>query len=400
MKDEIKRIMTLVKDGKLSPEDAAELIDAFSSDGTEEPRHETAEPPPFEPENQAKNGSKDPFRSFVDFIEGIGKEVSDRVEWQQVSDHIRKGAEKGVEGIKSGVEQIKQGRVNFGWFNATEIKETTMPLTIDNKTLRVDNPSGDIKVTSGHAEASVSARAYVRGANLEDAKAKAANYTLVIEESDHQVLIKQPDISGLSVDIVVQLIGPVAVDLKTEAGDIFVRDTQLGCKASTNSGDIQVHGLAGAIEISTQNGDIHAESCTGPFITVESRNGDLSLMSVEGNVSVRTVRGDISAKLCSGSPYSIDSVSGDLVVEFCQPVVGAANIRTVNGSAEVMVPDGCDCRVALATLHGKVTNSVTLTDEAQMDQRVTGRLGEGTGSLDISAVDGDISLKLRDATLG
>ena len=29
MKDDIRRIMQLVKDGKLSPEDAAELVEAF-----------------------------------------------------------------------------------------------------------------------------------------------------------------------------------------------------------------------------------------------------------------------------------------------------------------------------------------------------------------------------------
>ncbi|MFM9874093.1 MAG: SHOCT-like domain-containing protein, partial [Fimbriimonadaceae bacterium] len=36
MKDEVRRIMQLVKDGKLSPEDAAELIEAFQ-DAPDEP---------------------------------------------------------------------------------------------------------------------------------------------------------------------------------------------------------------------------------------------------------------------------------------------------------------------------------------------------------------------------
>jgi len=36
VKEEIRRIMQLVKDGKLSPEDATELIEAFEDSGTPE----------------------------------------------------------------------------------------------------------------------------------------------------------------------------------------------------------------------------------------------------------------------------------------------------------------------------------------------------------------------------
>jgi len=75
MKEEITRIMRLVQEGKLSPEDAAELIDAFTASEAreeEEPVHvgaaasEGAEggPPPPPP-----GAVKDPFRHFVDFME-------------------------------------------------------------------------------------------------------------------------------------------------------------------------------------------------------------------------------------------------------------------------------------------------------------------------------------------
>jgi hypothetical protein len=53
--------------------------------------------------------------------------------------------------------------------------------------------------------------------------------------------------------------------------------------------------------------------------------------------------------------------------------------------------------VSLSTLRGTVTSSVALDDEARGDQRVTGKLGDGAGTLDVSGINGDINLKLRDS---
>jgi hypothetical protein len=394
-----------VQEGKLSPEDAAELIDAFNSaEPAEEEPAAAATPPPPPPGTPGADGqtpsdaSKDPFKSFVDFVEGIGKEVSQSVNWHEVARQVRTGAEKGVESIKQGVEQVKSGKVNFGWFSAQETKELTLPLTTtEGKTLRVENPCGSVRVSGGATEGSVSAKARVRGSDPDDARAKAEAYTLIIEESEHQVVIRQPDVGGLHVDLVIALAGKMPVEIRTNSGDVRVLDTGDACRVSSNSGDVSLRGLSGVCEVTMQNGDLSVEECDTPSLSIENKSGDILLKAVRGNVNARTSSGDVSAVACAAKTFAIESVSGDVNVDISEPVTGTVNIRTVNGDAVLSVPDLCDCRVSLSTLRGDVHCGVALEDEAKMEQRITGRLGQGTGRVDVSAINGDISLRLRDS---
>jgi hypothetical protein len=80
-----------------------------------------------------------------------------------------------------------------------------------------------------------------------------------------------------------------------------------------------------------------------------------------------------------------------------EPVMGAMNVRTVSGDARVFVPDGSDCHVMLSTLRGSVSSTLELADLNQESLTITGKLGQGSGSIDISAVNGDVHLGLVDS---
>jgi DUF4097 and DUF4098 domain-containing protein YvlB len=97
-----------------------------------------------------------------------------------------------------------------------------------------------------------------------------------------------------------------------------------------------------------------------------------------------------------GKVIAIESVSGDVTADIDVPITGSVNIRTVSGDAMIGLCDGSDARVSLSTLRGVVTCAVELEDEAKADQRITGRLGAGSGALDVSAVTGNITVEIRD----
>ncbi|MDR3689045.1 MAG: DUF4097 family beta strand repeat-containing protein [Fimbriimonas sp.] len=403
MREEVQRISKLVADGKLSPEDAAALIDAFyESDRYDENEAKSAEPPPpppppSEPEGKKPN-SKDPFRTIIESIEKMTKEGIESVDWGEVSKQAKQSAKKGFEQLKTGLEEISKGKVNIGWLLTHEERDITLPLTVPvGKTLKIDNAVGDIKVVGGFEVGSVTAHVTFRGATIEEARAKADTFTLVIEESDHIVEIRQPDVNGISVDLEIQLPGHANVDIKADSGDIQVVDTKGGCRLDGRSGNITLRGLDGIVEVSTSSGNISIEDSAGASVTMENKSGNIRAVRTKGNLKARTASGDITVTSSSGKVVSIETVSGNVTVDLEEAISGTLNVRTVNGNAMIGVPDGNDCRVSLSTLRGNVHSSIALEDEARAESRVTGKLGAGAGTLDVSAVTGNITLELRDS---
>lgn len=390
MRDEVRRINKLVAEGKLTPEDAADLIDAFYASEREE--QDTG---PTPPPNEAGDSHRDPFKALIDQIEKLTKEGRDSVDWQEFSKHARDGARKGIEFLKSGIDDLSKGKVNL--FGNHETKEVNLPLTVaEGKLLKVENLCGDVRIVGGSPSGTATAKARFRGANLEDARKKAAEYTLIIEESEHQVLIRQPDVSGLEVDLDLQIAGHANVEIRSQRGDVDVKDTGMGCRVTGRSGDISLTGLNGAVEISSESGDIKVKRCDGSGLGIENKSGNISIESATSNVNVRSSSGDITLDQVSGKVVAVEAVSGDVKVDLTQPVTGSVSIRTVSGDASVAIADGSDCRVSLSALRGDVSCEVELSDEAKTQRQLTGKLGSGAGTLDVSAVTGNVSLMLRD----
>lgn len=402
MREEVQRISKLVADGKLSPEDAAALIDAFyESDRVDGEEPQSAVPPPPPPPSEStgkKSSAKDPFRTLIESIEKMTKEGIETVDWSEVSKQAKQSAKKGFEHLKSGIEEISKGKVNIGWLLTHEEREVTLPLAIPaGKTLKIENASGNVKVVGGFEVGSVTASATFRGATIEEARAKAEAFTLIIEESDHTVEIRQADLNGISVDVEVQLPGHGNVDIKAESGDIQMVDTKGGCRIEGRSGNVTLRGLDGIVEIATSSGNISVEDTTGASVTIDNKSGNIRAVRTKGILKARTASGDIAVTSSSGKVISIETASGNVTVDLEDAISGTLNVRTVNGNALIAVPDGSDCRVSLSTLRGNVHSGLPLEDEARADSRITGRLGSGTGTLDVSAVTGNITLELRNS---
>ncbi len=415
MKEEIARINKLVAEGKLSPEDAADLIDAFYNSEHEENVHAGAStatsnggaaqtsPPSGEAQHDDKSYSteskpRDPFRAIIDTVERLGKEVTENVDWKEVTNSARTNAKKGLDALKSGLEEVSKGKFNVNWLFSTTTREIRLPLTIkEGQVLKVENGSGHVTILPDSVESYVIAKAKVRGATQEDAKAKADAYTLVVESTEHSVEIRQPHVTGLDVDLEVFVAATPAVEVKSEAGNVTVRDTKNSCRITSTDGKLELAGLDGPIEVQAYSGDVVVERSNASNVLVENKAGNITVDHVTGNMNLRSASGNISIAQSSGKTIAVEAVSGNISIDVTEPVVGSMNIRTVNGNASISIPDGSDARVAVTTLRGFAETSIELQDRAQNDQRITGRLGDGNGTIDISAVTGNVSLNLRNS---
>lgn len=387
----------MVQEGKISADDAAELIEAFDEADAQEPEAVGVSSGAGSASSGAKReptAGKDPFSAFMDTMEKFGRETAKSIDWKEISRQLRESTQQGIDALKHGLDQVNSGR-GFAWGGATEVREISLPLTVpDGKLLRVENQAGDIRISSGADLGNVTARAEFRGVTSEETKQRAAAYTLLIEESESVVLVRQPDIPNVTVDLVISLPNSVNVEVRSSSGDISVIDTKGSCRISARSADVRLRQLDGPVEVNLMSGDITLEDVSSPQVTLENKSGDLKLRRVKANISARTTSGDVEMSDIDGKTASVETVSGDIQAAFAVPVSGSLNFRTVSGNVELRVPDGSDCRVSLSSLSGDISSSLTLLDASESDRRLTGRLGEGGGTLDVSAVNGDIRLSM------
>ena len=398
MKEEITRINKLVAEGRLTPEEAADLIEAIANrqtqtGGASQSGTNSAGPSAGNAsESNTNQRPKDPIKGVFDFLDRLAKDGKDSVDWDEVSVKAKETARRGVEVLRQGIDDISKGKINIDWLTTSEKKEIEFDLPdLQGKLLRIDNPSGSVKIIGGSDEATVTATAHFRGSSPEDAQAKAANFTLASEISDHVVLIRHPELPGVMLDLVINVPVGTPVELKLEAGDATVKDTLSSVRLISRSGSVNLSGLDGTIEITSDGGSVEIASSRTPSLMLEHKSGNVTFRHIEGNINARTASGDLTVVGSTGKVISLESVSGDVEVHTTGIVDGTLNIRTVSGDARVFGNALMNARVALSTLRGTVKNSINLDQEIATEQRVTGRLGDGQGLIDVSAVTGDIT---------
>ncbi|MDX2066344.1 MAG: DUF4097 family beta strand repeat-containing protein [Fimbriimonadaceae bacterium] len=376
MKDQIVRLTRLVADGKLSPEDAADLIEALYGDQPTE-----------------ASGDKSDFKGFAAIFSSFDKafKSGESLDWQAAVRQAQENAKRGVDFVRQTIDEVSRGKVNVGWLTTSESTSVELPLTVpEGKTLRIENVAGSIKITGGRPLGTVKCAAQVRGASLDDAKDKIARYQLVVEESDHYVLIKQPEMTGLTADLQIELNSATPIEIKSEASEIEIIGTGSGVRIHSRSGDIHLEGLNGVIEIHADSGDISVVNAETPSLSIENKSGDVSVSAVRGNVNARTASGDVSAEDVRAKVISLETVAGDIRLQLRGDANGTYNVRTVSGDANVELPLSADLRVGLSTVRGDVVCDIELGDANRTGHRHTGKLGNGMGSLDVSAMTGDI----------
>lgn len=203
------------------------------------------------------------------------------------------------------------------------------------------------------------------------------------------------------------------LDLRTESGDIRI-ENMLSGKIVTTSGNISVAGVstasintgsgniflsnkertvpAGAVEIVTTNGNVR----------VDSLGSDIHLLSVSSKVRLECARGDIEVR-DSNSQIDIVQPGGNLVlsspngnVYLVAPARFAKTYRlkTLAGRIQIYVPESTGFSYKIASYKGRVEDEFAGRYE-RAGATITGKYGDGNGSIDIDAVEGTISLQKR-----
>jgi hypothetical protein len=155
-----------------------------------------------------------------------------------------------------------------------------------------------------------------------------------------------------------------------------------------------ISGIQGRTDVRGVSGDTTLVGLSGP-VRADTVSGSLEAQAVTGELRFHSVSGDLTVIEGATASVRADSVSGDMVVDIdpgARPTEIALN--SVSGEIAIRLPHPADARVEANTASGSVSNAF---DDLRVSgqwgaKKITGTLGEGTGTLRAATVSGSIAL--------
>ncbi|MCS7064954.1 MAG: DUF4097 domain-containing protein [Fimbriimonadales bacterium] len=392
MREEILRILRLVEQGRIKPEEAAELIDALTA-AEHGASDEAAEAQRERPEEEA--------RRLFERITHAAEEAVRGINWRAIVDTIRTQTQRGLEEMRKALEELERE----GWGiprrhrHEASTKHTLNFAIQPGQTLEIRLPAGDLILTGGFDGGRVEAEVRLRGASPDALQEKLREWSLLIEQTDTGARITAPELNAdisQTVDLTLQLPRQINLLVQTERGDIRVEKLDGELRLHTKHGDLSLHHITGVVEAKVAHGDIYLEHFKGARVQFDTQNGDLYLHDAEAEqVRLHATRGDVSIERLNTQRLSVETVSGDIEAELLQPLTGEARLTAVSGDIELRLPDGGDCQVSLRTVSGDIECDLTCREVSRERNSFWGICGEGKGTLSVEAVSGDVAVRLR-----
>ncbi|QES50103.1 hypothetical protein DEJ50_22015 [Streptomyces venezuelae] len=161
-----------------------------------------------------------------------------------------------------------------------------------------------------------------------------------------------------------------------------------------------VSGIRGGTELHGVSGDATLVRLAGSVLT-RTVTGSVEAQSVDGDFRFRSVSGGLTVVDGSAGTVRAESLNGDMLLDLAPaPAAGRPfdiSLNSVSGRVAIQLPHQADARVEAGTTSGRISNAF---EDLQVSSRVgskkiTGTLGEGTGTLRATTVSGAIALLRR-----
>ena len=150
-------------------------------------------------------------------------------------------------------------------------------------------------------------------------------------------------------------------------------------------------------QMNTENNDVEVRFTVkvprGVLLDAVDVNGDVRASGLTGDVELHTVNGDID--VTTSGTVEAETVNGSIDARIGRSDwSGGLKFETVNGSISLTAPADLSTDIAASTVNGSVDSDFPITVRGRMERRsLRGTIGSGGRSLELTTVNGGISLK-------
>jgi hypothetical protein len=141
-----------------------------------------------------------------------------------------------------------------------------------------------------------------------------------------------------------------------------------------------VNSVNGPIYISNIQNEVKSTSTNGDCI-IENITGDVTTVLVNGSMRLWNVSGDLYGSLTNGS------ISSKVQL----PYNGVCKLHTVNGEILLSIPTSTSADFSAQVQNGIISiKNLTIHTSTSSSKSVIGRIGDGEGNIELTAVNGNI----------
>lgn len=298
---------------------------------------------------------------------------------------------------------------------ATEVSDVAeAKVTGSYESIRVERVGGAVDVASRHGNVTV---ADVKGALAlharhggVDVRQVKGHASLDVEHGD----VRADEVGGLVLKL---RHGGLTAD--GILGDLEVQGQHAGVQAAAVTGrvvvetayrEVEVERVGGDVRVVSRHGKVSAADVAGS-VYAESRYADVELERVGGPVEVRVTHGGLHARglekgalvRTAGDDVIIDGFRGGLDIQAERgavrltpsgPLSEATIVRATHGGIELAVPEGSRFTLEASATNGEVSANVAgFTTTQSGPSRVTGTMGGGGSTVNLSADGGNVELR-------
>jgi len=184
--------------------------------------------------------------------------------------------------------------------------------------------------------------------------------------------------------------GDITID--TGSGAITAEDMAGVLEIDTGSGAVRVVGMDGELGVDTGSGSVYIEDVAGSSVVVDTGSGKVEGSGIRASrIEVDTGSGSIELDGVTSPELILDSGSGSVDVELLADVE-TLDVDTGSGSVTIRAPSSLGGELELDTGSGGIDVEFAVEVTRARRDHMTGRLGDGRGTIRIDTGSGSIRL--------
>lgn len=198
---------------------------------------------------------------------------------------------------------------------------------------------------------------------------------------------------GRIVDYEVTIPASAPIRISGPFTDVTVEGAGADVAVETVKGDVRVRGGNGQISLRSVEGAVSLDQARGR-ISLAAVNDGIRATQLDGEITAETINGNIRLEAIRSANVSASTINGTLSYSGTIRDQGRYAFTTHNGDLVLVVPDGTNAAVSIATFNGRIESAlqVTLT-EVRRGQRFQFTIGNGSARIELESFNGTVHLK-------